>query len=98
MSTMSTDFHEFPDFNALIGTLERMRQVVAAEYDRLSQIIRYSWNDARLTTIANFGGVIARPTSPSISSPRTCSRRTTPGGTVTGRRSLASMITTGASW
>jgi hypothetical protein len=55
---MSTDSHEFPDFNSLISTLERMRLVVAAEYERLSQIIRYSWNDARLTTIANFGGVI----------------------------------------
>lgn len=55
---MSTDFHEFPDFNALIDTLERMRPVVAAEYDRLCQSIRHSWNDARLTAIANFGGVI----------------------------------------
>lgn len=58
MSMMSTAAHEFPDFNALIGTLEQIRPVVAAEYDRLCQTIQYSWNDARLTTIANFGGVI----------------------------------------
>jgi hypothetical protein len=58
MSIKSTASHEFPDFDVLIAMLERISSEVRAEYDRLLQTIRYSWSDARLTTIANLGGVI----------------------------------------